>query len=129
MKRIVFLMLAFAVIYLAVTALAEGKKHSVQAGSKTEVEELNSRIAFLQSKVAALEDRLAKMEKPQTSITWSPALSVISPSQSGVISSIPGASSISGAFADPNHPPKIWGEGECNGWKYYVIPVAARLTD
>jgi hypothetical protein len=129
MKKIVFLTLSLATVCLVVTALAEGKKHSVQTGSKTEVEELTSRIASLQSKVTALEVRLAKLEKPSTSITWSPALPAIAPSQSGVIVRTPGASSISGAFADPNHPPKIWGEGECNGWKYEVIPVTARLVD
>jgi hypothetical protein len=69
-----------------------------------------------------LEQRLAKLEKERPIVTVTP---ITDGSIIAVPSAIPNRDLLEQGFADPNHPPKIWGEGECNGWKYYLIPLSA----
>jgi hypothetical protein len=128
MKKILFLTFCVATVCLMATAFAAGEKHSAQATPKTDLEELQKQISSLQSQVKTLEDRLANLEKHGAIITLPPSLSVPAPRQ-GVATGTNSPFSISGAFAAPNNPPKIWGEGECNGWRYYIIPLSAQRTD
>jgi hypothetical protein len=126
MKKILFMTLSLSAICLVVTVLGEDKKHVIQAGPKKEIEELTARIASLQSKVKTLEDRLAKLEKTGAIMALPQSLSSTNPLRRSEVIGNPESPSLSDAFADPSHPPKIWGEGECNGWKYYMIPLTAQ---
>jgi|SRR5438105_2714099 hypothetical protein len=66
-------------------------------------------IAGLKQKVAQLEERIAKMEKK---LGEKPASRLTPPANPPAKNDL-----------DQNPPPKIWGEGQVNGWKYYVVPL------
>ena len=117
MKNIGFAMSGALVLGLVFTALSQVDKPSPPSASDKQVAELTKQVRSLQEKIKTLEERLDRLEKVKnTASAVSPPL-VIPPA-------LGHQRSIQGYFADPNHPPKIWGEGECNGWKYYVIPLS-----
>jgi hypothetical protein len=116
MKKMGIIFCGCVMICLAV--LAADKKQSTQADANVSVEQLTRQIDSLQTKLKEMEKRLAKLEqtKSDTVIRFSPQ-TIIPPV---IQNQHPGLES----FADPSHPPKIWGEGAFNGWKYYTIPLS-----
>jgi hypothetical protein len=86
--------------------------------ANTEMRALRQQIEQLQSRFKTIGDRLTKLEAVRSRavsrievLPYPPGASppVVVPSQPGV----------------PNRsgqPPKIWGQGEINGWPYYLIP-------
>lgn len=128
MKKICLVTCGVVAICLMVTALAAGEKRSVQ--TKPNIEQLTGQIGSLQAKVKTLEERLQKMEQAGIIVTLPSAPRAGgAPTQGTMIPWPANNIVIPGAAVDPNHPPKIWGEGECNGWKYYNIPLSAHDSD
>ncbi len=62
---------------------------------------LRKQVKELEVRIKALEERVKQLEAKSGPVVVVPA---------------PG----------PPSPPKIWGQGECNGWSYYVIPLSGR---
>jgi len=118
MKTILRLICTVAIGGGIVAALAADRKHSDQPKSSPEVGALTGQIRALQTRVQALEQRLQKFESAE-----------IMPATSALIQSPNGAISIPKAVTDPGHPPKIWGQGECNGWTYQIIPLRGSDSD
>jgi hypothetical protein len=131
MKRILFLFhRAVAIGAMAVLLAACHRQATLpKPAASTEVGQLQSEAASLQSRIKTLEARIRELQQPAVESASAQPPMVQFPKQ-GVIVQHPGfPPSISDAFADPNHPSKIWGEGECNGWKYYLIPLGAPPSD
>jgi hypothetical protein len=122
MKRIPSISCGAVLLLLIATVFATDKKQADPADARAKAAELAKQVDTLQAKLKGLEQRLAKLEKERPIVTVTPITdgSIIT-----VPSAIPNRDLLEQGFADPNHPPKIWGEGECNGWKYYMIPLSA----
>ena len=120
-----------ALVAIAASLVAADKKPDPTVPQR-ELAEMKQQIADLQAKVQAQQqkmDNLEKLEKQKPPPVQSSAPVYVFPPAGPSGLTLPNHnSSISGSFADPNHPPKIWGEGECNGWKYYVIPLSCETT-
>lgn len=86
---------------------------------------LKQEFRQLKDRLAALEERLAKLETrsqraPQQVITNFQF--TLSP-QSANLRSRPGVIIPKGVVPQESKPPKTWGEGEVNGWKFYKVPL------
>lgn len=131
MKKILFISCGTALLFLVATVFAADKKAAAPAyDAQAKVAELAKQVDDLQAKIKKLEQRLANLEKAKSIATAAPITggSVITvPEVVPNFTRLPGifAYPLQGSFADPAHPPKIWGEGEFNGWKYYMIPLSA----
>lgn len=70
----------------------------------------NSEMKELKRRMAELEERLSKMEEKMNTappvITWQPGSPPALPKT-----------------PNEQRPPRVWGEGEVNGWKFYLIPL------
>src|SRR5579871_3202193 len=129
MKRTWLVVCGLGVVLMIVAALAADKKPETAPTVQPDVAQLKKEIAGLQGKVKALEEKADKLEKEKNVpiLVKPPTASFLPNAQSEPV--LPGNGSLlSGEFADPAHPPKIWGEGECNGWKYYVIPLSCETA-
>ena len=122
MRKIPVLLSGLAVVFVIVSVLAAGTKKTGPTKPESEVAELRKQVEELQSKLSVLGEKLEKLEKATNAPPTTPF--ILKRFTGGGLNFVPGNSApITGNFADPNHPPKIWGEGQCNGWKYYVIPL------
>jgi hypothetical protein len=119
MRTIRFVMTGALALGLITTALSRAEKHPLTSTPDKQVAELTGRVRSLQEKIKTLEQRLERLEttKDRTGVVTPPL--IIQPSREN-------QNSIQGYFADPLRPPQIRGEGECNGWKYYFIPLGGR---
>lgn len=84
---------------------------------RKQVKELEARVRVLEGKVRQLEARPGPqflIPPPGPGNPRPPAFRMIPPPPPGTIVRPP-----------PGAPgqPKIWGEGECNGWRFYLVPV------
>jgi hypothetical protein len=130
MKVISFIAAGIVTAFVALTVFAADKKQTEPAAdvqAQAKVAELSKEVDALQGKIKGLEKRIQKLEEKQTPIV------TVAPLGGGSIFTVPQAiqnpAPIERGFADPAHPPKIWGEGECNGWKFYTIPLSAAGTE
>ena len=129
MKKICFISGSLGLLLLVATVFAADKKQPTLAEANATIQQLNKQVDSLQAKMKDLEQRLAKVEKAQNTpiATLAPLIGgqgiVVQPFVPPRAVRQPDA--IENKFADPNNPPKIWGEGECNGWKFYTIPISA----
>ncbi len=129
MKRIAFTSCGLALLFVVATVLAADKKQATLAQANAAIEELTKQIDSLQAKVKGMEQRLAKVEEKQKAPVVAPV--PISGGPGGALQqlllphAIPQRDRIEDNFADPNNPPKIWGEGQINGWKFYTIPISS----
>jgi hypothetical protein len=124
MKKIWLISCGVALMFIVATVLAADKKQTKPADAPARMEELARQVDSLRARIKELEQRLAKLEKTRNK----PIASVAPPTDAPTILAprvIPGRNLLEGGFADPSHPPKIWGEGQCNGWKFYTIPLSA----
>ena len=122
MKKIFLPLGAATVAALLATACVMTKRRP-QTQDQAEVARLQTEIERLQSNVKSLQHRVDELQAAEA-ISAMPAPYVLHLTNSAPRLQRPiNPFDISGQFADPNHPPKIWGEGECNGWKYYIIPL------
>ena len=104
---------------VAVAVVAAEKKQPLPAETAATVELLSKQIDLLQTKLNEVEKRLTKLETEKSNpVVGALPLRIVPRIIQNQNTSLE-------PFADRNHPPKIWGEGECNGWKYYVIPLSA----
>ncbi len=104
---------------LIVCAIAVAGTDSDGTGSNAELRQLRAKISALESRVATLEKKLqqsAPSVQPPLLRVEPPA---IAPPRQPIIPQ-------PGLFGQPlpgeGQRPKIWGEREINGWKYYIIP-------
>jgi hypothetical protein len=123
MKKMLLLICGLAIAFVIATVLAADRKSDVPP-AQPEIAELKRQISALKGKLKALEGKVDKLEQSKNApVANSPRVLVI-PRNGQQQFILPGHNPpISSEFADPAHPPKIWGEGECNGWKYYMIPL------
>ncbi|EEF58489.1 hypothetical protein [Pedosphaera parvula] len=105
MKRLWMSFLALAIIACAITRLTADEKQPNEAKSNKRIEELASQVKSLESKLNTLEQKLSWLEQR-------PTAPILPPAQ------IPPGVNVSSSAS-----PKIWGQGECNGWNYYIIPL------
>jgi outer membrane murein-binding lipoprotein Lpp len=108
MKRIWMALLALTIIACAITRLTADEKQQNTSSISKKIEELTAQVKALESKVKRLEQKTAQFEHPP----------ITPPSQ--VLPSLPNAGVIGST-----EQPKIWGQGQCNGWSYYVVPLQA----
>jgi len=106
-----------------VTAIWAANEPGDGKNSGCDVQALQKQVAELEARVKGLENRLEKLEsagKPAAS--RSPAPGVPPPTMG-----LPGADLPTTGFpAHGRQNPKIWGQGEVNGWTYYLIPLKAQ---
>ena len=113
-RWIVLATVVLGAVSLVLTRAEVGKK----ADADSEVRALRQRVEQLQARLRKLEDRFTKLEsvKPRSV----PAIEVVpnppSVPPSIFIPSQPGVQNRSG------QQPKIWGQGEIDGWPFYLIP-------
>jgi hypothetical protein len=126
MKKLLWLLCGLGVTCAIATALVADKKSDTTPDG---VAELKRQISALQDKAKTLEDKLGRLEQSKNPPgPKSPLVVIQSPNGQRKLV-IPGKrGTLSGYFANPEQPPKIWGEGECNGWKYYVIPLSCEVA-
>src|SRR5579863_5624525 len=119
MRNVRFVITSALALGLITTALSRAEKHPLPPAPDKQVAELTGQVRSLQERIKTLEQRLERLETTKDRVSSvSPPL-VIQPSREN-------QNSIQGYFADPQRPPQIQGEGECNGWKYYFIPLGGR---
>jgi hypothetical protein len=112
MKKRIMLALPLVVAGVAILSLAgttTGEKPAVapEIGElRTEVSDLKARVQSLQDQVKSLESTVARMQQPHL-------VPLIAPDTSSHFVTPP--------TSEPR-PPKVWGEREINGWKFYVVP-------
>jgi hypothetical protein len=122
MKKISFISCGAALLLIVASVFAADTKTANPADAQAKIAELAKQVDALQAKITGLEKRLAKLETAPPIVTVAPfsgAPAVLMPHVT------PSPDFLEGGFADSAHPPKIWGEGECNGWKFYTIPLSA----
>ena len=129
MKTIAKYLFIVAVLALIIGSMLVVVRRPAQSNRQTDVALLRGEIQRLQSKVSALENRIDELQKAAAQNTATQPF-ILQVTNTPPFIQVPGRQpDISRDFADPNHPPKIWGEGECNGWKYYVIPLNGSPAD
>jgi hypothetical protein len=95
-----------------------GKK----ADAKPKLHALSQQVEQLQARLRSLEDRLAKLEFAKSQSA--PRIQIVpSPPSAPPPIFIPSAS---GVLNWSGQQPKIWGQGEINGWPFYLIPCAGK---
>lgn len=121
MKASSWLVLMVVAIVAAGLLLARG-----QVGQKVEaapeVDALRQQVGQLQVRFKMLEDRLTKLESAKQHTV--PHVEVVPNPPS-----LPPSIFIPSPLGVPNRSgqqPKIWGQGEINGWPFYLIPCAGR---
>lgn len=121
-KRIVTAGVAGSLCLLA-TLLFSADHSQNRPPALGETEQLRQRVRELEARVQALEGKVRQFEaKPGPPIIVPspgpgqppPRFRIVPPLPPGtIVRPPPGASS----------QPKIWGQGECNGWPFYVVPL------
>jgi hypothetical protein len=129
MKKLSIIACGLGLAFLVASVFAADKKQPTLAEANATIQELAKQIDTLKSNMKDMEQRLTKLEKaPKAQIvTLAPFSGAPGVTMPPIV--VPRAmrqpDAIENNFADPNNPPKIWGEGECNGWKFYTIPISA----
>ena len=107
--------------------------HQPKPGSDEEVAVLRKRMTGLERELSALRDQLGRLEVARGNARMNLHHDVAT---SGKITNwlysnrtnqplTTFSSEVPGKTA-PKRYPKVWGEGEFNGWKYYDIPLTSR---
>src|ERR1700678_292262 len=111
MKKIWFMSGGVALMLLAATVFALDKKQPKPADARAKIEELGKQVDSLQARIKEMERRLATLEKckDKAIVSVAPITGGSPIVQPRVIQD---RELLEGSFADPSHPPKIWGEGE-----------------
>jgi hypothetical protein len=119
MRNIRLVMTGALALGLITAAWSRAEKHPLPSTPDKQVAELTGQVRSLQEKIKTLEQRLERLETAEgrTGAVTPPL--IFQPSREN-------QDSIQRYFADPSHPPQIQGEGECNGWKYYFVPLSGR---
>jgi hypothetical protein len=129
MKTIAKYLSIVAVLALIIGSMLVVIRRPAPINRQTDVVLLRGEIQRLQSKVSTLENRIDELQKAAAQNTATQPF-ILQITNTPPFVQVPGRQPvISRDFADPNHPPKIWGEGECNGWKYYIIPLNESPAD
>ena len=81
----------------------------------TEMSKMRDELERLKAKVEMLEFRTKGLESEVQQLKRSPAPAPLS------LQGTPAAPS-SLPLNIPSRPPTIWGQGEVNGWTYYIVP-------
>ena len=113
MKKKLILLFLCATTSVGIIALAEvtpGQKPS----ATTEVSQMRDEIKRLQAKVELLEYRTKNLESTVEQLKRSHAPAPLTFQAPAPSLPVPPAHS--------SPPPTIWGQGEVNGWTYYIVP-------
>ena len=106
------LILLCAVTGVAIIAFAEITPQKPPV--TTDVTKLQDDIKRLQAKVEMLELRTKGLESTVEQMKRSHTLAPLSFQGAPPSLSVPSIK--------PSQPPTIWGQGEVNGWTYYIVP-------
>jgi hypothetical protein len=129
MKTIAKYLSIIAVLALIIGSMLVVMRRPAPINRQADVALLRGEIRRLQSKVSTLENRIDELQKAAVQNTPTQPF-ILQVTNTPPFVQVPGRQpDISRDFADPAHPPKIWGEGECNGWKYYIIPLNGSPAD
>jgi hypothetical protein len=110
MKKRIMLALPLVVAGAAILSLAgttTGEKPApapAMSAMQTEVSDLKAQVQSLESRLKSLESTVSRMQQPHLVPLVTPDTKSIFP-----------------PAAEPQ-PPKVWGEREINGWKFYIVP-------
>jgi hypothetical protein len=120
-KRLILLLCATTGIgIIAFAQITPSQKPAAPA--TTDVSQMRDEIKRLQAKVELLEYRTKSLESTveqmKRSHTPSPLTFTTPPPAAAPSLSAPGTRS--------TQPPTIWGQGEVNGWSYYIVPCVAQ---
>ena len=122
MKKRMILLLC-AVTGVGIVAFAQiTPSQKPAAPATTDVSQMRDEIKRLQAKVELLEYRTKSLESTveqmKRSHTPSPlTLNMTAPAA---------APSLSAPGTRSSQPPTIWGQGDVNGWTYYIVPCVAQ---
>jgi hypothetical protein len=109
---------------LMIGAFAFAGTESDKQSPATDLDQLQKRITALESRIKSLERQLESPGPLNCAPQIQPRIQAQPPGSSGLLP----LQDIFRPFVPPPEGnaqrPKIWGEGEINGWKYYVIPCA-----
>ena len=88
-----------------------------------DVQALQKQVAELEARIKTLEDRLEKLESPgKPPLASLPRLAARPPKLNQPGASVP----MPGFLPRNGQRPKIWGQGEINGWTFYYIPLGGQ---
>jgi outer membrane murein-binding lipoprotein Lpp len=118
-KMLLALSLVAGVTLLSLAADSAGGKKSDDSDAlrelRAQITQLRAEVDTLRHRTQSLEATVDGLKRPQmpTPLNLQPSQGVPVPS-----TWIPAPS--------PSRPPTIWGQGEVNGWTYYVVPCEER---
>jgi len=112
-KKKLMLLLLCAATSVGVIAFAEVTPEK-KAPPTSETSQLRDDIKRLQAKIEMLEYRTKSLESTVEQLKRSHTPTPLSFGAPAPSTSVPQIRS--------SQPPKIWGQGEVNGWTYYIVP-------
>jgi hypothetical protein len=122
MKKIpIFVAIATAFFVLTMVSADDRSK---PARLDKEVQELKQQVGGLKSEVKTLNQRLDRLQS-----LLQPRLEPLSPSNPSrppVVETPKGILPTPDSRQENRNSPKIWGQGEVNGWTFYLIPLSDR---
>jgi hypothetical protein len=121
MKKQLTLLLLLTVVGIALFAIAEGTPGE-KAAVAPDVQQMRNEITELRSRLQTLEGRMKSLESTVQELRHPPLLTPLGSQGSPLWVQPPRI-----LLPQPkSESPKIWGEREINGWKFYVIPCEER---
>ena len=113
MKRKLSIVLSL-VVGVAVVSLAADLSGGKPQADQSAIQELRTQIIELRAKVQTLESQTKNLQSTVDQLKQSHV-----PAPLGLQIPVPSASL---PLASSSRGPTIWGQGEVNGWTYYVVP-------
>ena len=114
-KLIVALSFVAGVVVISVAADLSGAKpqtdHEVVQELRTQIIDLRAKIETLEGRTQSLESRVEQLKQSHEQAHSPTPLNFPVPAPAFSIPSV-----------SAPRPPTIWGQGEVNGWTYYVVP-------
>ena len=117
MKKKILLAFSIAagVVLISLAADPAGAKKDADSDAirelRTQITQLRAEVETLRHRTQSLESTVENLKRPQMPTPLDLQPSRGAPAPSGLIPA-----------PSPSRPPTIWGQGEVNGWTYYIVP-------
>jgi hypothetical protein len=112
MKKRMMLALPLVVAGVAILSLA-GTTPGEKPAPAPDVSEMQNEVSNLKAQVQSLEGRVKSLESTVVRMQQPHLMPLVVPNSNSSFPTPP---------AGEPRPPKVWGEREINGWKFYVVP-------